>query len=110
MKIIRDLGVGPKLLNGLGVFVDNFVSSSGGAITFETHAAIVLMAFAFDVTDATVLTGVISSSTAYPGTQKVTFTAVSGKVYQCLVITSDGYSTTLGTVSTTGTIDDVEVY
>lgn len=109
MKIIRDL-LGPKLLKGLGVYLDNFTSTGGGAITLETRMANVLFAMAFNTTDGTVLNGVIANSTTYTGTKKVTFTAVAGKAYQMLVICADEYATVLGTVSTTGTIDDPEVY
>ena len=110
MKIIRNNASYPGFLNGLQVFVDNFVSTSGGAITFETHSPNVLFGLAFNKTDATVLDGVIANSSTYSGTKKVTFTAVAGKSYQCLIICGDNYATTKGTVSTTGTIDDAEIY
>lgn len=110
MKVIRNNATYPGMLNGLQMIVDGFTSTGGGAITFETHMKTVLFGLAFNKTDGTVLDGVITNSTTYPGTKIVTFTAAAAKVYQCLIIGSNGYDTVLGTVATTGAVDNDEVY
>lgn len=110
MKVLRNRAAYTGILNGLGIFTDNFTSTGGGAITFETQMTNILLALAWANDGTGWIAGVIATSTAHPGTQKATFTAVAGKSYQCLVIGTDGFSTTLGTVASTGTIDDPEIY
>ena len=109
MKILRNNATYPGMLNGLQVLVDGFTSTGGGAITVETHMSAVLFAKAFGAA-GTVIDGVITNSVIYPGTKIVTFTAVLAVVYQAIIIGSNGYATTLGTVATTGAIDNNEVY
>lgn len=110
-KVIRDRGVGPKVLNGYGEYVYQVTSSGGGTCTIETQLARILTATAYNYTDNSSTAVTVASSSTYLGKQKVSFTMAAGKVYMVVVKGTDGYDDT-STLSVSGalTIDDQEIY
>jgi len=111
MKIYRDNAVASKSLNGLGMFSYNVTNSSGGSVNLivETKMAVLLFAWGKAADGTAFIAPTYAASTAYPGTQKVTFAIPAGKTLECFIVGTNGYNDTQ-TVSTNTTITDDDVY
>jgi hypothetical protein len=73
LEIIRNKSSYPGHFPGLKILAHKVTSSGGGAITVETGCAHIIFAIAYSGT--TLIAVSEGSSTTYPGTKTVTFTA-----------------------------------
>lgn len=99
VAVVRDIDSSPQQSRQVHQIVGRIAGGGAHAVTVETKLKSVLSAIVINETDGAVVASTIAASTAYSGTQKVTFTVAASKNYSYIIT---GILARSSTTDTTG--------
>lgn len=107
IALVRDMSSNPNLGRGSQLITGRMTGGAGGTtLVVETRLKTIVSAFAVKENSTTAVPVIaVANSTAYPGTQKVTFTLAASGVYSWMIIglvdrTSDAVTGAAGGTTT----------
>ena len=104
IAVVRDISSSPQNGRYVHCFVGRITGGGSHAVTIETGLKDILQAFCVNETDTALLAVTIASSTAYPGTKKVSFTVANNKTYSYQITGNLANSETIPTTAGATTV------